>query len=276
MRISSFIQKSLSNSSNFDSNTFYWKVVTIFSSPKYIRFGILSIRSNVSISIEKRVIGKRLRSGGDPNQRMASVSHYMSLLLRLRLTAMKPECDLADRLNCVLTPSLLVMCAVLLTVRQVVNRPLACFLPTEFTERQAEYAEAYCWVEGLYYPPRPRASVPGLKRRLAFPLQSVSSASERYPTADRYDEHYDATPYGNDDMYARIGRVPDDVRARAQYSIPGYQWLPFALFVQAAMFYACHVVWLLLHSLSGVQVRHYRPSARIDFVYSRCLTEELL
>ena len=191
---------------------------------------------------------------------MASVSHYLSLMLRLRLTAMKPECDLADRLNCVLTPSVLVVCAVLLTVRQVVNRPLACFLPTEFTERQAEYAEAYCWVEGLYYPPRPRpyaGSARGslsLSRRLPFPVQTASAAADRYPVA-YHDEHYDAMPYGNEDMYSRIGRVPDDVRARSQFATPGYQWLPFALFIQAAMFYACHVVWLLLHSLSGVQVR---------------------
>ncbi len=81
---------------------------------------------------------------------MTTDQHFLGYLLHARFKHIKPECDFSDRINCNLTFYLLCFFALVVTVRTFIHKPIACFLPTEFTESQVDFSEAHCWTEGTW------------------------------------------------------------------------------------------------------------------------------
>jgi len=59
--------------------------------------------------------------------------------------------DCVDRLNHVYTTTLIGICVSFMFTRQIVGKPITCWLPTEFSDSQVTYAEQVCWVMSTYY-----------------------------------------------------------------------------------------------------------------------------
>ncbi|KAH8866055.1 Innexin unc-9 [Schistosoma japonicum] len=47
-----------------------------------------------------------------------------------------------------------------INARQYIGKPIACWVPTEFTRAQEEYAESVCWVTSTYFIPTQEVNVP--------------------------------------------------------------------------------------------------------------------
>ena len=61
--------------------------------------------------------------------------------------------DFADRLSSKHTVMLLVVSAILVSVRQYVGSPITCWAPVHFTGSHKKFANNYCWVRNTYYLP---------------------------------------------------------------------------------------------------------------------------
>ncbi|CAH1800201.1 unnamed protein product [Owenia fusiformis] len=68
--------------------------------------------------------------------------------------------DSVDRLNYRYTTIILVLFAVLVTGKQYVGHPIACWTPTRFTEAHVEYANSLCWIKNTYVIPTIDADIP--------------------------------------------------------------------------------------------------------------------
>ena len=55
-----------------------------------------------------------------------------------------------DRLNCIITPTILLIFAIILTTKQHIGKPINCITPSEFGREWAAYAENYCFLNPLY------------------------------------------------------------------------------------------------------------------------------
>ena len=55
-----------------------------------------------------------------------------------------------DRLNCMITPIILLIFAIILTTKQQIGKPINCITPSEFPPGWQDYAENYCFLNPLY------------------------------------------------------------------------------------------------------------------------------
>ena len=72
----------------------------------------------------------------------------------------RPDDDFADRFSHTFTTALLVIFTLVISARQYIGKPIACWVPTEFTRAQEEYAENVCWVSNTYFLPTRVRQVP--------------------------------------------------------------------------------------------------------------------
>ncbi|KAI1714756.1 innexin domain-containing protein [Ditylenchus destructor] len=63
----------------------------------------------------------------------------------------QPKGDLAARLNCRYTVTILAVSAGLLLTTHFWGEPITCWLPAEFTKGWTDYANQYCYVHGTYF-----------------------------------------------------------------------------------------------------------------------------
>ncbi|KAL3308428.1 Innexin inx3 [Cichlidogyrus casuarinus] len=80
-------------------------------------------------------------------------THFFAGLAKFKLDAGKfrRDDDFADRFSHTFTTLLLVIFTLVISARQYIEKPIACWVPTEFTRAQEEYAESVCWVTSTYF-----------------------------------------------------------------------------------------------------------------------------
>nr|VZI04535.1 unnamed protein product [Spirometra erinaceieuropaei] len=118
-----------------------------------------------------------------------------------------PDDDFVDRANHTYTMNLLMFFIAVVLSRQLVGKPISCWIPNDFTGAQGEYAETVCWVTSTYFIAPTQATVPIQK-----------------------DLRYEKTIYY-------------------------YQWVPFILMVQAALFVFPCIIWRLFNSHTRINLR---------------------
>ncbi|CDS37193.1 Innexin unc 7 [Echinococcus multilocularis] len=118
-----------------------------------------------------------------------------------------PDDDFVDRVNHTYTLNLLMFFTAIVLSRQLVGKPISCWIPNDFTGAQGEYAETVCWVTSTYFIPPAQATVP----------------------------------------------IEEDVRYEKK--IYYYQWVPFILMIQAALFVLPCIVWRLFNTQSRINLR---------------------
>nr|QQY02540.1 innexin 8 [Cryptocotyle lingua] len=89
-------------------------------------------------------------------------THFFAGLTKFKLDAGKfrRDDDFSDRFSHTFTTLLLVIFTLVISARQYIGKPIACWVPTEFTRAQEEYAESVCWVTSTYFIPTKEVSVP--------------------------------------------------------------------------------------------------------------------
>ncbi|VDP65942.1 unnamed protein product [Echinostoma caproni] len=89
-------------------------------------------------------------------------THFFAGLTKFKLDAGKfrRDDDFSDRFSHTFTTLLLVIFTLVISARQYIGKPIACWVPTEFTRAQEEYAESVCWVTSTYFIPTNDVSVP--------------------------------------------------------------------------------------------------------------------
>ncbi|KAL7057486.1 hypothetical protein AAHC03_016693 [Spirometra sp. Aus1] len=89
-------------------------------------------------------------------------THFFAGLTKFKLDAGKHrrDDDFADRFSHNFTTLLLVIFTLVVSARQYIGKPIACWVPTEFTRAQEEYAESVCWVTSTYFLPTRQKTVP--------------------------------------------------------------------------------------------------------------------
>lgn len=89
-------------------------------------------------------------------------THFFAGLTKFKLDAGKHrrDDDFADRFSHNFTTLLLVIFTLVVSARQYIGKPIACWVPTEFTRAQEEYAESVCWVTSTYFLPTKQKTVP--------------------------------------------------------------------------------------------------------------------
>ncbi|VDM15781.1 unnamed protein product [Hydatigera taeniaeformis] len=117
-----------------------------------------------------------------------------------------PDDDFVDRVNHTYTMNLLMFFTAIVLSRQLVGKPISCWIPNDFTGAQGEYAETVCWVTSTYFIPPAQATVP----------------------------------------------IEEDIRYEKK--IYYYQWVPFILMIQAALFVLPCIVWRLFNAQSRINV----------------------
>ncbi|KAL5965617.1 Innexin unc-7 [Taenia solium] len=118
-----------------------------------------------------------------------------------------PDDDFVDRVNHTYTMNLLMFFTAIVLSRQLVGKPISCWIPNDFTGAQGEYAETVCWVTSTYFIPPAQATVP----------------------------------------------IEEDIRYEKK--IYYYQWVPFILMIQAALFVLPCIVWRLFNTQSRINLR---------------------
>lgn len=120
-----------------------------------------------------------------------------------------PDDDTVDRINHTYTPNILMFFTAVVLSRQLVVKPISCWIPNDFTGAQGEYAETVCWVTSTYFIPMAQGTVP----------------------------------------------LQEDLRYEKR--IYYYQWVPFILMVQAALFVVPCIIWRLFSVQSRLNVRSF-------------------
>ncbi|KAF8563254.1 hypothetical protein P879_11776 [Paragonimus westermani] len=89
-------------------------------------------------------------------------THFFAGLTKFKLDAGKfrRDDDFSDRFSHTFTTLLLIIFTLVISARQYIGKPIACWVPTEFTRAQEEYAESVCWVTSTYFVPTRDVSVP--------------------------------------------------------------------------------------------------------------------
>ncbi|TNN21420.1 Innexin unc-9 [Schistosoma japonicum] len=89
-------------------------------------------------------------------------THFFAGLTKFKLDAGKfrRDDDFSDRFSHTFTSLLLIIFTLIISARQYIGKPIACWVPTEFTRAQEEYAESVCWVTSTYFIPTQEVNVP--------------------------------------------------------------------------------------------------------------------
>ena len=94
-------------------------------------------------------------------------STFIAGLTKLRLDpasalggGVRRDDDFADRFNHTLTCFLLLAFTLVVSARQYIGKPIACWVPAEFTRAHEEYTESVCWVMSTYFVPPSKARIP--------------------------------------------------------------------------------------------------------------------
>ncbi|CAD5224488.1 unnamed protein product [Bursaphelenchus okinawaensis] len=76
-----------------------------------------------------------------------------ALISMARYLSAREDDDIADRMNYLYTPNMLLAFSVLISFKQFGGRPLECIFPSKFSGSLQEYAENLCWSEDTYFVP---------------------------------------------------------------------------------------------------------------------------
>lgn len=80
----------------------------------------------------------------------------MQFLVSSVLKCLRPngDDDYVDRLNYYHTSLILLLFSVIVTAKQLVGRPIECWVPPTLSgPSMEEYIENYCWIQNTYYLP---------------------------------------------------------------------------------------------------------------------------
>ncbi|CAH8642406.1 unnamed protein product [Schistosoma guineensis] len=89
-------------------------------------------------------------------------THFFAGLTKFKLDAgkLRRDDDFSDRFSHTFTSLLLIIFTLIISARQYIGKPIACWVPTEFTRAQEEYAESVCWVTSTYFIPTQDINIP--------------------------------------------------------------------------------------------------------------------
>ncbi|CAM4866003.1 unnamed protein product [Rotaria socialis] len=87
-------------------------------------------------------------SGGD-----SMVAGFLDAIAKVRQFKFHNDDDLYDRLSRRFSVVLLMLFTVVVSTKQYVGDPIACFAPAQFTGSHVEYANYICWISNTYYVP---------------------------------------------------------------------------------------------------------------------------
>ncbi|EPB66858.1 Innexin [Ancylostoma ceylanicum] len=111
-----------------------------------------------------------------------------------------------DRLNYYYSTMVIMVLSVTITAKQYVGSPLQCWVPAQFTKAWEQYAENYCFVYNTYWV-RPDEDVP----------ESVDTRS--------------------------VTNIYTNLVQRIAQQLIYYQWVPFIMALEAALFYLPVIFW---------------------------------
>ena len=74
-------------------------------------------------------------------------------ILSIKEFKVRVDDDYVDRLSRQYTVILLITFAFIVSTKQFVGSPIACWCPAQFTASHREYANNICWVSNTYYLP---------------------------------------------------------------------------------------------------------------------------
>jgi len=80
-------------------------------------------------------------------------THFFAGISKIKIDARKfrKDDDFSDRINHALTSVILVFFSLIVSARQYIGKPISCWVPSEFTKSQEDYAESVCWVSNTYF-----------------------------------------------------------------------------------------------------------------------------
>ncbi|PAA62711.1 hypothetical protein BOX15_Mlig011942g3 [Macrostomum lignano] len=70
---------------------------------------------------------------------------------KLDSARLRKDDDFADRISHTFTTAIIVVFSLVISCRQYIGKPIACWVPTEFTRAQEEYTENVCWITSTYF-----------------------------------------------------------------------------------------------------------------------------
>lgn len=140
--------------------------------------------------------------------------HIFEFLTEFIVTRDRSNCcdDFVDRLNRKYTVILILVFVTVLSSKQYIGEPLACFAPAHFTGAHVEYTNNICWISKAFYVP-------------VDTTFSWSSTTPKYITDDLNFQFFNSS-------HLKFARV-DNLIA----------YYPFLLIVQAILFYIPFFFW---------------------------------
>lgn len=128
--------------------------------------------------------------------------------------------DFIDRLNRKYTVILILVFVTILTSKQYIGEPLACFCPAHFTGAHVEYTNNICWISTSFYVPV----------ETSFSWSTVTTKSIQRTSHDsNSDEIHFQFPNNSNLKFARIDNL--------------IAFYPFLLIGQAILFYIPYFFW---------------------------------
>lgn len=76
---------------------------------------------------------------------------FISLLQEINNPHISSANSFVDRLNSNITPTILCVYAIILTIRHYIGTSITCWCPTHFTTNNIDYVNKVCWTTGVYH-----------------------------------------------------------------------------------------------------------------------------
>lgn len=155
--------------------------------------------------------------------------HIFEFLSQLIITQDRSSScdDFVDRLNRKYTVILILIFVTVLTSKQYIGEPLACFCPAHFTGAHVEYTNNICWISKAFYVP------------IETSFSWSSTTTPIAPAVSPVPVNRNQLPDG-EDLHFPLPNTSNMKFARVDNLIAYY---PFLLIAQAILFYVPYFFW---------------------------------
>lgn len=91
-------------------------------------------------------------------------ANFISFLSNIDIYKKRFDDDFVDYMNSWWSALLMIVFAIIISMKQMVGSSISCWFPAEFPDAWTQYAENYCWVKNTYF----------VKTNESIPIEKVS------------------------------------------------------------------------------------------------------